>query len=89
MSDEKRVTVYTTEPCGFCSQAKKLLQSRGVDYEEINLARSPEGRDALVAKTGQMTFPQILIGDRAIGGFRELVMADRDGSLKNLLANAA
>ncbi len=86
MSDANGITVYTTEPCGFCRQAKALLQSRGVDYEEINLARSPEGRDALVAKTGQMTFPQILIGDRSIGGFRELVMADRDGSLKNLLA---
>jgi glutaredoxin 3 len=89
MSDAKRVTLYTTEPCGFCRQAKALLQSRGVDYEEVNLARSPEGRDALVARTGQMTFPQILVGERSIGGFRELVMADRDGSLKTLLATAA
>jgi glutaredoxin 3 len=87
MSDDNgRVTVYTTEPCGFCRQAKALLQSRGVEYEEINLSRSPEGREALVAKTGQMTFPQVLVGDRSIGGFRELVEADRDGSLKSLLA---
>ena len=89
MPDDKRVILYTTEPCGFCTQAKRLLQSRGVEFEEINLARSPEGREALVARTGQMTFPQILIGERSIGGFRELVMADRDGSLKNLLAAAA
>jgi glutaredoxin 3 len=82
----KEVTVYTTEPCAFCRQAKALLQARGVEYEEINLAKSPEGREALVARTGQMTFPQILIGERAIGGFRELVVADRDGSLKALLA---
>jgi glutaredoxin 3 len=80
------VTVYTTEPCAFCRQAKALLDTRGIEFEEINLARSPEGREALVARTGQMTFPQILIGERAIGGFRELVMADRDGSLKALLA---
>ena len=80
------VIVYTTEPCAFCRQAKALLSARGVVYEEINLARSPEGREALVARTGQMTFPQILIGERAIGGFRELVVADRDGSLKSLLA---
>ena len=83
------VVVYTTEPCGFCRQAKALLQSRGVTYEEINLARNPEGREALVARTGQMTFPQVLVGDRAIGGFRELLEADRDGSLKTLLAAAA
>lgn len=80
------VVVYTTEPCGFCRQAKSLLQSRGIEYEEINLARDADGRDALVARTGQMTFPQVLVGERSIGGFRELVEADRDGSLKNLLA---
>lgn len=85
MPDAKRVTVYTTEPCGFCRQAKALLDSRGVVYEEINLARSPEGRDSLVAKTGQMTFPQVLVGERSIGGFRELVELDRDGSLRTLL----
>ena len=81
-----KVVMYTTNPCGFCRQAKALLQSRGIDYEEIDLARSPEGREALVAKTGQMTFPQILVGERSIGGFRELVEADRDGLLKSLLA---
>jgi glutaredoxin 3 len=80
------VVVYTTEPCGFCSQAKALLRSRGVAYEEVNLSRSPEGREALVARTGQMTFPQILVGERSIGGFRELVEADRDGLLQSLLA---
>ena len=85
MPDAKRVTLYTTEPCGFCRQAKALLESRGVVYEEVNLARSPEGREALVRKTGQMTFPQVLVDDRSIGGFRELVEADRDGSLTTLL----
>ena len=79
------VIVYTTEPCAFCRQAKALLEARGVAYEEINLSRSPEGRDALVRKTGQMTFPQILVGDRSVGGFRELLEADRDGVLETLL----
>ena len=86
MADENGVVLYTTEPCGFCRQAKTLLQIRGVDYREINLAKDPEGRAALVALTGQMTFPQIVIGDRAIGGFRELVEADRAGTLQDLLA---
>jgi glutaredoxin 3 len=81
-----KVVMYTTDPCGFCRQAKALLQSRGIEYEEIDLARSPEGREALVARTGQMTFPQILVGERSIGGFRELVEADRDGLLQSLLA---
>ena len=55
-------------------------------YEELNLARDPDGRAELVALTGQMTFPQILVGERSIGGFRELVEANRDGNLEDLLA---
>jgi glutaredoxin 3 len=81
-----RVTLYTTEPCGFCRQAKALLHARGVEYMEVNLAKNPEGRTDLVALTGQMTFPQIVVGKRAIGGFRELVEADRAGTLDELLA---
>ncbi len=86
MPDANGVTVYTTEPCGFCRQAKTLLTARGVNYEEVNLAKDAEGRARLVALTGQMTFPQVLIGERAIGGFRELLEADRAGTLEQLLA---
>jgi glutaredoxin 3 len=86
MSDENGVIVYTTEPCGFCRQAKALLEARGVLYSEINLAKDPTGRADLVALTGQMTFPQIVVGARAIGGFRELLEADRAGALDDLLA---
>jgi glutaredoxin 3 len=85
MSDANQVIVYTTEPCGFCRQAKALLSARGFDYAEVNLAKDPVGRAELVALTGQMTFPQVLVGDRSVGGFRELVEADRDGSLEELL----
>ena len=86
MADNGSVVVYTTEPCGFCRQAKALLESRGVSFEEVNLARDPIGREALVALTGQMTFPQVVVGERSVGGFRELVEADRDGTLGALLA---
>jgi glutaredoxin 3 len=83
--DQNGVTVYTTEPCGFCRQAKALLQARGVDYREVNLSKDPDGRANLAALTGQMTFPQIVVGRRSIGGFRELLEADRAGSLEDLL----
>ena len=86
MSDANGVVLYTTEPCGFCRQAKALLESRGVAYREINLAKDPEGRADLVALTGQMTFPQIVVGERSIGGFREQLEADREGFLPDLLA---
>ena len=88
MPDTTNVIVYTTEPCGFCRQAKALLESRGVRYEEVNLAKDADGRADLVSRTGQLTFPQILVGERSIGGFRELLAADRAGILSSLLRAA-
>ena len=86
MADSNGLTLYTTEPCGFCRSAKTLLESRGIAYEEINLAKDPEGRAELATRTGQMTFPQAIAGGRVLGGFRELLEADRDGTLAALVA---
>ena len=72
-----QITVYTTEPCGYCRVAKALLAKRGVAYEEINLAKDPEGRAELVRLTGMMTFPQVVIDGKSIGGYQELVAFDR------------
>jgi glutaredoxin 3 len=83
-----QITVYTTEPCGYCRVAKALLNKRGVAYEEINLAKDPEGRAELVRLTGMMTFPQVVIDGASIGGYQELVAFDRAGSLKELAAAA-
>ena len=82
----KTVTVYTTDRCSLCVSAKTLLERRGIDYEEINLARDPDGRAALAQLTGMLTFPQILIDGEPIGGFNELLAADREGRLTELLA---
>ena len=83
-----KITVYTTEPCGYCRTAKALLNKRRLPYEEINLARDPEGRAELVRLTGMMTFPQVVIGGRPLGGYQELVRADRAGLLDELAAAA-
>jgi glutaredoxin 3 len=80
------VTLYTTDHCSRCVSAKTLLQRRGIDYQEINLAKDPDGRAELALRTGMVTFPQIVIGDQALGGFDDLVAADRAGRLNGLLA---
>ncbi|HVL94435.1 MAG TPA: glutaredoxin domain-containing protein [Solirubrobacteraceae bacterium] len=83
-----RVTVYTTEPCGFCRTAKALLNARNIPFEEINLAKDADGRAQLAQRTGMMTFPQVVIDGEAIGGYQELVRADRAGLLSGLAAAA-
>lgn len=82
----KSVTVYTTDFCPFCTSAKALLKKRDVAFEEINLARDPDGRAELIEVTGMAKFPQILIDGKSIGGFDQLLAADRAGRLGELLA---
>jgi glutaredoxin 3 len=82
----KRVVMYTTDFCPYCSSAKALLQKRGVAFEEINLARDPDGRQQLVQQTGMATFPQIVIDGQPLGGFQELAAAAKSGRLADLLA---
>ena len=80
------VTVYTTDGCSLCVSAKTLLSRRNIAYEEINLARDPDGRAKLSEITGMYTFPQIVVDGQSIGGFTELLAADREGRLTQLLA---
>ena len=82
----KPVTVYTTDFCSYCASAKMLLKRRGIEFEEINLSRDPDSRSELEQLGGMRTFPQIVIGEQPIGGFQELLAADRAGRLKSLLA---
>ena len=81
--------MYSTEPCGFCRTAKALLAARKIPYEEINLAKDPDGRSRLVAETGRMTFPQIMLDGENIGGFQELAQLDRAGRLKEYVQSEA
>ncbi len=83
-----RIVMYSTDRCSFCVRAKGLLDARGLEYEEINLERDPDGRTELARRTGMLSFPQILIDDELVGGFMELVGADRSGRLREL-ADAA
>jgi glutaredoxin 3 len=81
-----KILVYSTRWCGYCVRAKALLESRGIEYEEILLDDDPAFRQKLFDLTGGWTVPQILIDGRPIGGYTELWRLDRDGRLDDELA---
>jgi glutaredoxin 3 len=85
-TDVAKVRVYSTRWCGYCVRAKALLESRGIEYEEISLDDDPAFRQKLFDLTGGWTVPQILIDGRPIGGYTELWRLDRDGRLDDELA---
>jgi len=80
------VELYTTEPCSFCLKLKGLLTAHGVEFNEINLSKDPVGRVELAQRTGMMTFPQVTVDGRLLGGWAELQAAAQDGRLDELLA---
>jgi glutaredoxin 3 len=81
-----RVRLYSTRWCGYCVRAKALLESRGIEYEEISLDDDPGFRQKLFDLTGGWTVPQILIDGEPVGGYTELWHLDRDGRLEEQLA---
>ena len=82
-----RVEIYTTPSCPFCVRAKRLLQARGIAYDEIDVAGDPDLRADLIQRTGRRTVPQIFIDGEPIGGFEELAALDASTRLANLVAD--
>ncbi len=80
------VVIYTRQFCGYCSAAKKLLESKGVAYEEHDATYAPELRQQMIERAGRSTFPQIFINDRHVGGCDDLHALERAGELDTLLA---
>jgi glutaredoxin 3 len=80
-----KVTIYTAAYCPFCTRAKRLLERKGVAFQEIDAEGDEELRTWLVQKTGQMTVPQIFVGERSLGGFSDIDALDRQGRLDPIL----
>ncbi len=82
-----KIEVYTKAFCPYCSRAKSLLDSKGADYQEIDLTMDRVGFDAMVDRAhGRRTVPQIFIDGRHIGGSDDLAALDAGGKLDALLA---
>lgn len=82
-----RVDIYTTFTCPFCYRAKRLLDSKGVKYNEFDVSMGgPKRQEMLTRAPGARTVPQIFIGDHHVGGSDDLAALERNGRLDALLA---
>ncbi len=83
----KRVEIYTTPICGYCRMAKRLLETKGVAYDEIDVMSNPAKRDEMTRRAkGGYTVPQIFVGGAHVGGCDDLYALERAGKLDALLA---
>ena len=81
IKESSKVIVYSTSWCGPCKNAKKLLNDRGIGFQEIDIEERDMSRDDLYDITGGRTVPQIVVDGKTIGGFDDLVEIDSNGRL--------
>ena len=81
------IVIYTKPGCGYCHADKALLDGKGADYIEIVASSDPAKKQEMIQRSGgRMTFPQIFIDGKHVGGSDDLHALDRRGELDPLLA---
>lgn len=81
------IDIYTKFGCGFCYRAKRLLESKGAEFNEFDITMGGPKRDEMLERAPQArTVPQIFIGETHVGGSDDLAALERDGKLDALLA---
>ncbi len=76
-----QIEIYSTGDCPWCTRAKSLLRSKGLDYEEIDISSNQVRTLEMIERSGRRTVPQIFIDDVPIGGFDELSEMHLKGKL--------
>jgi glutaredoxin 3 len=79
------VVMYITSWCPYCQRVRRLLGSKNVSIDEIDIESAPEKRAEMQNRSGRSTVPQIFIGDRHVGGSDDLQDLEDAGELDGLL----
>jgi glutaredoxin 3 len=83
------VRIYTRQGCAYSAAARRLLQEKGIDFEEIDVTAHPERREEMVELTGgRSTLPQVFFGATHVGGWTELAEYDRMRGIRTLARDA-
>lgn len=83
------ILLYTTPYCGYCRAAKNLLDRKGLEFEEIDVAFDEALRAEMLQRAnGMRTVPQIFINGRHVGGYQELAALERESKLDAWLGEA-
>lgn len=80
-----KVVLYTSGFCPYCVQARRLLEAKGVAYDELYIDQDPALREQMESKSRRRSVPQIFIGDYHVGGFEDMRQLDKSGQLDVLL----
>ena len=80
-----RVEIYSTKYCPYCTRARMLLDSKGIEYVEFRVDRDVSLRQEMETRSQRKSVPQIFVGDMHIGGFDELARLEIGDMLDHIL----
>ncbi len=89
MDGAPRIVMYATDWCPYCARARRLFESKGVAFEEIDIDEVEGARAEMRKRSGRTSVPQIFINDRHVGGYDDTKALDDAGQLDPLLAGMA
>ncbi len=81
-----KIEIYTSPWCGYCIRAKRLLESKGASYQEMDVMEDASRRAEMRERSRRSTVPQIFINGQHIGGSDDLAALEAAGKLDGLLA---
>ena len=66
----KKITVYSTPTCYYCTMTKNYFDTKGVRYEDVNVGVDRAAAEVMINKSGQMGVPVIDIDGKIVVGFQ-------------------
>jgi len=82
------IVMYESDWCGFCRAARRLLETKGWEYESRLVDGKPALRAEMTEKSGRTSVPQIFFGNHHVGGYDDLAALESDGDLDALRESA-
>lgn len=78
----KKVKIYTSPTCGYCEMAKEWFKEKGIEYEEIDVAKDQNAAQEMVKESGQMGVPVIIVGENED---KKVIVGFDQGKLEEIL----
>ncbi|ADQ14731.1 FAD-dependent oxidoreductase [Halanaerobium hydrogeniformans] len=84
MKKELKIEVYSKDWCPYCKKAKAFLKSKGLEFEEININEA-DNYEIMKKRTSNKTVPQIIINDKSLGGYDDIIELEKNGEFNQLI----
>lgn len=81
------VIMYSTRFCPYCMRARRLLKTKGIEYQEISVSGKRDLWAEMEQRSGRSTVPQIFINNTPVGGYDDIARLDKTGELNQILGD--